>query len=323
MIEAIDLFAGVGGITSAFNHAGLRTLSVEKDPNNEGYSKMMQIAHRRNFPDQGFAFETVEQFASRNLDRIIDVKIVHGSPSCRHYTSATKNMGDRRPIEDSGDINSAIAYNKVIKKANPDYFTLEQVSEYKTSNAFALALEGLEDRYKIQVYNKIHMNTYGIPQARARLFVTGWIKSLKPLELPPRNDHKGWYSTVEGLECRETKLPPQCQEWTIREPLLLMPSKQVKFDNTRLPSSPFPTILRSHFVDQRGNSKTTAFKFVADGRCYIIPLRALARGQGFSDDFILPTLPVIAGQGVGNAFCPAFYKQFLKHNGIGTKHLHT
>lgn len=316
MIQAIDLFSGVGGVTSALQKAGLRSLSVEKDPRNIGLSTLFRSAHKINFPENQFSLSTVQEFVSHKSDQVGEgIEIIHGSPPCGHYTAGTRGMGESRPVEDSGDIEAAIAFNALVRKVKPKYFTLEQVPEYVNSSAYSQFRGGLEDHYDISE-QKVRMTDYGIPQSRVRLFTFGWLKGLKPLELPPKSPHKGWYSTLQWTLPKEAKYPAKAAEWTIREPLLLLPNKGVDFYNCKIQEEPYPTILRSHFVDQRGNYRSTSFKFVKQGKCYLVPLRAIASGQGFFDDFIFPPLEVVAGQGIGNAFCPRFYYQFLRHNGV-------
>ena len=321
-VNCLDLFSGLGGVAIAATTHGLSPLSVEKDPSNPNFSKLLEINRKRNYPQSQFLLQSVEEFAEScriGSTNFHGIKILHGSPPCQSFSQAHRCMKDDRPSEGEKDIRAAIAYNQIVHATNPDYFTLEQVPGYLGSNSFRAAIAGLEEKYNIHTIPRLQLSDFGLPQSRIRLFLFAWKKELKALEVPLKEPHRGWYSTLSGLPSSLIALPREVDGLTTRGALLFKPGKKFTMESCRLSEAPYPTILKSHFTDQRGNYRSTSFKYALDGKCYLVPLRAIARAQGFPDTFSLPSLGAIAGAGIGNAFPPMFYLKFLEHNQIGGK----
>ena len=319
MLNGCDLFGGIGGVSSGWLKSGLINpmLTVECNPTFAGLSTAYQHLHKYNFSNGKFLKMSVQKWAELGFPGVQrgEVFISHGSPPCQNYSQATRGIVNR-PVETKIDHLCANSYAQFLEAINPPYFTLEQVPEYKTSLAFNAFYNKVSDLYDVQVY-VINLMYFGIPQDRRRLFVVGNLPGYKKLPLPPMTAHKGWFSTIEGLHLKSTILTPSQQRIAKAKgyKTLLLPRKtKMKYCTFRTKSDPYPTIIRSYFTDGENNNRHEPFSCLVDGFPYALPFRALARGQGFFDDFVFSRLPVVSGSGLGNAFSPKFICDFITHN---------
>lgn len=319
ILNGVDLFAGIGGVSSGWLETGLINplISVECNPSFSGLSSAYECLHSANFPKGLFLKLAVEVWAARGFPGVKqgDVFIAHGSPPCQHFSQATRGMLNR-PLEDETDYRSAIAYAQFLEHTLPPYFTLEQVVGYEKSYSFEAFYNRVSWFYDVQIY-RINLKRYGIPQDRLRLFVIGNLSGKAALHIQPTSEHKGWISTLDNLHLVETELTAKQKALALakgHKNLLLPRVKKCDFKAAKLPYEPYPTLLRSYFTDQNNSNRYEPFSCLVEGKPYGVPLRALARGQGFFDGFKLPYQPVVAGSGIGNAFSPKFIHDFIVYN---------
>lgn len=293
-MQYIDLFAGLGGVTSAMVKFGMTGVSVEVNPKEYGTSRKYQRSHHLNFPNSKFVLDTVQSWQKQGYPNSPkDTFILHGSLPCQSFSEANKGKDKG---ESELDIELAVCMAKTILEKAPKYWTLEQVPSFAKSESWAIAKKLLTPYYH-GVGQIIKLKDYGIPQDRVRLFGMYSLKNLPLLQLPPKQPTTGWGS---------------CGDFPTGS-LLLHPYKKKDLNLARTTDRPFNTILRSHFTDG-ANYRPRVYRYLHEGIEYDIPMAAIAKAQGFFDDFILPSMPRVAGAGLGNAFCPKFYLAFLEEN---------
>jgi len=297
---AIDLFSGIGGVTSGIHQTGLfNIVSVEKSDLkkiNRGYEKL----HLLNFPNQLFVSNTIQSWKIdyKGLNNN-QVKLLHLSPPCQSFSLANRN----NRIETFNDLEMAIALTEIIYDLEPEMITIEQVTQYAKSASFEKILSALSNYY-VDIH-LINLSDYGHPQDRKRLFVTASKK--KHLRLPPKSLQYGWGSTFELYDLDALFIHPKGHE------------------RRRSRSQPFPAIIRNYFIDTKiRNGKVTlskrlsTFNYLSKGTLHPVPFKAITRACGFPDDFIFleseDKLSVCNGAGIGNAFSPKFYRRFLEYN---------
>lgn len=319
MLNGVDFFAGIGGVSSGWKQSGIINplLSLEYNSAFPGLSSAYQCSHSVNFPDGKFIKLLIQKWVELGFPGLAknEVFIAHGSPPCQNFSQATRGMSNR-PIENELDLVCANAYADFLGEFLPSYFTLEQVPDYQKSESFESFYKRVCLFYNVRIY-RINLMHFGIPQDRVRLFVVGNRFHKAALELPPYKQHNGWFSTLQGLKLQSTTLTQKqsrIAQVKGHKTLLLPRVGKCDFRTAKLHYEPFPTLLRAYFTDQNNSNRYEPFSCLVDGFPYRVPIRALARAQGFFDDFVLPLQPAIAGSGIGNAFSPQFICDFITHN---------
>lgn len=127
----------------------------------------------------------------------------HASPSCRNASQANSDAGETQEDRDAG---RAVA--RFISCWLPQRFTLENVFQYRTFDAFGSILQALKDCGYSFDYWHLNSANYGIPQTRKRLILIAklgqWrIQRPEPTHrdggdmfLPP---WIGWFRAIEDL----------------------------------------------------------------------------------------------------------------------------
>ncbi|MFN8976201.1 MAG: DNA cytosine methyltransferase [Pseudanabaena sp.] len=168
---AVDLFAGVGGMTLGFEQAGFDVLaSVEIDP-------IHCATHEYNFPMWKVICASVTDISGDDIrqksdigDREVDV--VFGGPPCQGFSL----MGKRAFDDPRNQLVSH--FMRLVTELRAKYFVMENVKGLTVGNHRRFVeevIENFEKRgYKIlkpyQVLNAAH---FGVPQHRERLFLIG------------------------------------------------------------------------------------------------------------------------------------------------------
>lgn len=168
---AVDLFAGVGGMTLGFEQAGFDVLaSVEIDP-------IHCATHEYNFPLGTAICASVVDISGEDIrsksqigDREVDV--VFGGPPCQGFSLIGKRVFDdpRNQL--------VLHFMRLVIELRAKYFVMENVKGLTLGDHRQFVAEVIENfeknGYKIlkpyQVLNAAH---FGVPQHRERLFLIG------------------------------------------------------------------------------------------------------------------------------------------------------
>jgi DNA (cytosine-5)-methyltransferase 1 len=180
---AVDLFAGVGGMTLGFEQAGFDVLtSVEIDP-------IHCAIHKFNFPFWTVLCKSVEDTTGteiRNNSKIADqeIDVVFGGPPCQGFSLIGKRAFD--------DPRNSLVFHfiRLVLELNPKFFVLENVKgmtvgkhkEFIAEIINQFSARGYQVNHNYQVLNAAN---YGVPQNRERLFLLG---CRQDLELPKYPD---------------------------------------------------------------------------------------------------------------------------------------
>ncbi|WP_405662027.1 DNA cytosine methyltransferase [Streptomyces sp. NBC_01166] len=179
---AIDLFAGVGGLSLGFEQAGFDVLAaVEYDP-------VHAAAHRYNFPLTEVLCRDVKNIGRTEIisaahrgwrlhhrsgpawDGAVDVII--GGPSCQGFST----MGHRNQHDERNDL--LLEFVRIVTEVRPRAFCLENVPgllQDKYSIVRETALTRLRSAgYRISGFDKVvNAAQYGVPQNRKRVVIMG------------------------------------------------------------------------------------------------------------------------------------------------------
>jgi len=168
---AVDLFAGAGGMTLGFEQAGFDVLAaVEIDP-------IHCATHEYNFPFwtilcQDINNTTGAHIRDRSQIKDQEIDVVFGGSPCQGFSLIGKReLGDPR----NGLLKQFV---RLVLELKPKYFVLENVRGLTIGKHQQLLGEIIQEfqanGYQVtenyQVLNAAH---YGVPQARARVFLLG------------------------------------------------------------------------------------------------------------------------------------------------------
>ncbi|MDJ0580540.1 DNA cytosine methyltransferase [Crocosphaera sp.] len=168
---AVDLFAGVGGMTLGFEQAGFDVLSsVEIDP-------IHCVTHHYNFPFWTTICASVTKITGNEIRELSTIKnqpidVVFGGPPCQGFSL----MG-KRSLDD--DRNSLVKhFIRLVLELQPKYFVMENVpgmtigkQQMFLQEIFA---EFAQNNYQVKTdYQILNAANYGVPQLRERLFILG------------------------------------------------------------------------------------------------------------------------------------------------------
>jgi DNA (cytosine-5)-methyltransferase 1 len=168
---AVDLFAGVGGLSLGFEQAGFDVVAaVEFDP-------IHAATHKLNFPKCSVICRDIRSLSGREIrslagigNRTIDV--LFGGPPCQGFSY----MG-QRVLTDSR--NSLIFhFLRLIVELRPRTFVMENVPGIASGShsdlLSKLIAQFKEVGYKVrQPHRILNAAHYGVPQDRKRLFLIG------------------------------------------------------------------------------------------------------------------------------------------------------
>ncbi|ACB53341.1 C-5 cytosine-specific DNA methylase [Crocosphaera subtropica ATCC 51142] len=191
---AVDLFAGVGGMTLGFEQAGFDVLaSVELDP-------IHCSIHRYNFPFWTTICASVTRITANQIRELSSIQnqpidVVFGGPPCQGFSL----MG-KRCLED--DRNSLVKhFLRLVVELQPKYFVMENVRGMAIGKHQILLEEIFDEfvknNYRVQTeYKFLNAANYGVPQLRERLFLLGAKQGLK---LPNYPDFVTKYNQQDNL----------------------------------------------------------------------------------------------------------------------------
>jgi DNA (cytosine-5)-methyltransferase 1 len=174
---AVDLFAGVGGMTLGFEQAGFDVLaSVEIDP-------IHCATHEYNFPMWTAICASVTEISGddiRQRSKIGDreVEVVFGGPPCQGFS-----MMGKRAFDDPR--NQLVShFMRLVKELNAKYFVMENVKGLTLGNHRQFldeVIENFEENgyHIINPYKVLDASHFGVPQHRERLFLIGCRQGLK------------------------------------------------------------------------------------------------------------------------------------------------
>jgi DNA (cytosine-5)-methyltransferase 1 len=186
-MRVIDLFAGVGGLSSGFIRAGFEVVYANE------YNKAIAEAYRLNHPKTIIDTTDITKIDFEKTFRPHQgsITVVMGGPPCQGFSQKGKRVG----LEDDRNFMFR-QFVKAVEIIKPSYFVLENVSNILTSENGYFKDEIINRFQKIgyEVEAKIlKAEKFGIPQIRRRAIFLGCLEGLR-FSLP---DSNGKRTTVE------------------------------------------------------------------------------------------------------------------------------
>lgn len=164
---AIDLYAGVGGLSLGMKQAGFDVVAgVEADPLTARY-------YRFNHPGTSVLTNQVGTAIKESLVATIppgrELTLVMGGPPCQGFSWAgRRRVSDRRNRE-------VACFAQMVLALRPLAFVMENVRGILTNGMAQLsaATRTLTNVYRVGEPQLLRASDYGVPQARERVFLMG------------------------------------------------------------------------------------------------------------------------------------------------------
>lgn len=160
MINAVDLFAGCGGLSLGFQNAGINIMAAF-----EFWDKAADC-YEKNFDHPVMRIDLSE--VENAVETILPYKpeLIIGGPPCQDFSHAGKRI-------EAGRASLTGSYAEIISRIRPNYFVMENVDRAQKSNAYSFA----RDIFKTAGYGLTEIvldaSLCGVPQKRKRFFCIG------------------------------------------------------------------------------------------------------------------------------------------------------
>lgn len=159
-LNAIDLFAGCGGMSLGFQNAGIKVLAAF-----DNWEPAIKV-YRKNFQDH-----EIHKVDLSNIDisllRKFKPDVIIGGPPCQDFSSAGKRD------ESLGRADLTKSFSLIVTAIAPKWFVMENVERATISKAFAKAYETFKKAGYGLSQIVLDASLCGVPQKRKRLFLIG------------------------------------------------------------------------------------------------------------------------------------------------------
>lgn len=309
MLKVVTLFSGGGGV-----EAGLKDIfgefegyAVEFNPRNPKHSSAIADCYQKNFPTHHLFRKTIEDMAATNFMELPqNPDILWASPECVYSSQLRSHQQTDKDEEDF----QALYAMQAIYRLQPRHFILENVPNYRNSQAFQLlVLQNLRHMGYLYQFKVVRTLTH---QSRDRLIL--W--ATKDELLPPPQDAilGGWWWAISDLveDLPDIALSKRYQNLLPVESPTWMNLVGKGSHRPTPGNKPCPTVTKARFTDSKGaNRNRFAAIALPDGRVKQVSMECIKRLQGFPDWYQLPKKTAIAGSILGNSVPPAFIKEWL------------
>lgn len=310
--QAIDLFAGAGGLSLGLTLAGWDLIAaVEFDP-------WAARTHKHNLPHT----QLLHDVRDINFNQFRGIDLLAGGPPCQPFSVAGKQMAAADPRD------MVPQFIRAISEAQPKMFLMENVPGLLTTNNIAYTRHIIQHMERMNYHvlvRQLDASEYGVPQGRKRIFFIG-IHPESGFTFPiPTHGPKGSkpFITARQALTDVPECPPNRAIVTYAKQPVLRPSPwagmlvngQGRPINLDLPSQTIPATAggnRTHIVDPDGVLREYHRYLLKGGKPRTghvegvrrLNLRESARLQSFPDtfSFLGPTSKQYAQ--VGNAVPP-------------------
>ncbi len=173
---AIDLFSGVGGLSSGMRRAGFKTeMAFELD-------ELASKAYKLNHKNTKVITKDIREVDIEEVKQHLNGQTIHllaGCPPCQGFSSI-RRLNKSKPIKDdrNGLINE---YVRFIKELMPYTFMMENVPGLALDNTFHKARKSLEKLGYYVDHQVVNVKDFGVAQSRKRLVMVG--SRLGPLKV--------------------------------------------------------------------------------------------------------------------------------------------
>ena len=329
----IDLFSGVGGITSGFEREGFENVfSVDFD-------KTICKTYKENFPNHKLIEKDIHNLTEKEILKSAkgkEIDLIIGGTPCQGFSMAG-NIG--RSFIDDPRNHLFKEFARVVSMLKPKIFIIENVARAythnkgKTKQEIIDLFEGLGYKVNCKVLNSAN---YGVPQIRNRVFFIGNKLNL-PNKFPQKTHDKIAHMTLNGKKIKKWATTKEAIDdlpnLSSGETSLITNHEAMKHSEQMLNKMAFvtnggsrvqiPDEIRPKSGDVRKyiryNPDKPSICITGDMRKVFhysqnraLSVRELARIQSFPDNFIFLGSKMSKQQQVGNAVPPLLAQALAK-----------
>lgn len=176
-MNAIDLFAGAGGLSVALRDSGFNiVLANEINPK-------FADTHKLNFPNVPILVKDINLITTEDIQQELngaEVDLVVGGPPCQGFSIFGKrrfiNTKDYNPHEDPRNF-LVYQFIRIVEEVKPKFFLMENVKGFTNLDKGYFVEEVKKAFQKIGYTNiwweVVRATDYGVPQERQRMFMIG------------------------------------------------------------------------------------------------------------------------------------------------------
>ena len=176
-MNAIDLFAGAGGLSVALRDSGFNiVLANEINPK---YAD----THKLNFPNVPILVKDINLITKEDIEQElkgVEIDLIVGGPPCQGFSIFGKrrfiNTKDYNPHEDPRNF-LVYQFIRIVEEVKPKFFLMENVKGF-TNLDKGHFVEEIKKAFQEIGYTNIwwevvRATDYGVPQERQRMFMIG------------------------------------------------------------------------------------------------------------------------------------------------------
>jgi len=305
MFKFIDLFAGIGGIRTAFEEAGGKCVFSSE------WDKYSCTTYEANFKEKPSG--DIQKIESSEIPAF---NVLCAGFPCQPFSlagvSKKISMGKAHGFDDAKQGNLFFDIIRIVNFHKPEIVFLENVKNllsHDKGRTFKVIKEALEaEGYNLSV--DIFDAANFVPQHRERIIIVGCLNNF--IELPcksklPEANHK-------IADILEPKVDPK---YTLSDKLWHYLQEHAKKHKALGNGFGFG------LVNKQGISRTLSARYHKDGSEILVPQkgknprrltpRECARLMGYPDDFIIPVSNTQAYRQFGNSVCVPMMKFLAQH----------
>lgn len=168
MLNAIDLFAGCGGLTQGLRQAGFSVkAAVELEPN-------AARVYRANHSRTRMIERTIREVSGAELVSAIPSGVCHllaGCPPCQGFSSLRRLNRKRSVRDDRNDL--VLDFLRLVEEVQPLTVMMENVPGLTDYYLFKRLIQRLRSLDYHLDYKILNVKDFGVPQSRRRLVLIG------------------------------------------------------------------------------------------------------------------------------------------------------
>ena len=186
-LKIIDLFAGVGGISTGFKKAGFIVVSANE------YKADIANTYIKNHPETKMIIKDITDINSKELlNGENEIDVVVGGPPCQGFSMAGRRIRNGGTFLNDPRNDLFKEFIRVVKDIKPKEFVMENVAAMLNIHGGAVKDEIIKRFKKIGYETKVHIllaADYGVPQLRKRAVFIGNRIGVDPGDFFPQKTH--------------------------------------------------------------------------------------------------------------------------------------
>jgi len=188
-ISAVDLFCGVGGLTSGFIKSGINVSAgydIEKS-----CKYPYEYNNKVSFVEQDISNVTSNEIVAHYPEN--DIKLLAGCAPCQPFSKYSQG----RDVKNDKKWPLLYQFSRLINDVQPELVTMENVPEVIRHKVYHDFVAGLKEQGYHVWAEKVFCPDYGIPQMRTRHVLLA--SKFGPIQILPKTHSPSEYATVKQI----------------------------------------------------------------------------------------------------------------------------